>query len=91
MILLKLKWQQINIIYYNNESHNVYDDDIENKRKMLSLIIKKVWYIPLKKIKNKKNNSERKQIETVKSPHILSFHFGGQWVNSLVGLGDSSI
>ena len=51
MILLKLKWQQINIIYYNNESHNVYDEDIENKRKMLSLIIKKVWYIPLPKKK----------------------------------------
>ena len=49
MILLKLKWQHINIIYYNNKSHNVYDEDIENKRKMLSLIIKKVWYIPLKK------------------------------------------
>ena len=51
MILLKLKWQQINIIYYNNESHNVYNEDIENKRKILSLIIKKVWYIPLKKKK----------------------------------------
>ena len=63
MILLKLKWQQINIIYYNNESHNVYDEDIENKRKMLSLIIKKVWYIPLKK---NENNSERKQIEIAK-------------------------
>ena len=63
MILLKLKWQQINIIYYNNESHNVYDEDIENKRKMLSLIIKKVWYIPLKK---NDNNSDRKQIEIAK-------------------------
>ena len=51
--MLKLKWQQINIIYYNNESYNVYNEDIENKRKMLSLIIKKVWYIPLKKKKKK--------------------------------------
>ena len=51
MILLKLKWQQINIIYYNNESHDVYGEDIENKRKMLSLIIKKVWYISFKKKK----------------------------------------
>ena len=50
---------------YNNKSHNVYDEDIEDKeKKMLSLIIKKVWYIPLKK-KND-NNSERKQIEIAK-------------------------
>ena len=53
LILFKLKWQQINIIYYNNESHDVYGEDIENKRKILSLIIKKVWYIPLKKKKKK--------------------------------------
>ena len=50
---------------YNNKSHNVYNEDIEDKeKKMLSLIIKKVWYIPLKKKKN--NNSERKQIEIAK-------------------------
>ena len=68
MILLKLKWQHINIIYYNNKSHNVYDEDIENKRKMLSLIIKKVWYIPLKK---NNNNSERKKNRN--SKNVLIF------------------
>ena len=77
--MLKLKWQPINIIYYNNESHSVYDEDIGNKRKMLSLIIKKVWYIPLKK-KNS-NNSKSKQIETAKTslyPKLLFWGPTGQ-------------
>ena len=55
--MLKLKWQPINIIYYNNESHSVYDEDIGNKRKMLSLIIKKVSYIPLQQKKKKKKKT----------------------------------
>ena len=65
--MLKLKWQQINIMRYNNISHSVYNEDIENKGKMLSLIIKKVWYVPFKKKNNNnKNNSEGKQIEIAK-------------------------
>ena len=67
----------MNIIGYNNESYNVYDEDIKNKRKMLSLIIKKVWYIPLQQQQQQQqqnnNNSKSKQ----KCPHILSFRFGG--------------
>ena len=55
---------------YNNESHSEYDEDIENKRKMLSLIIKKVWYITLQKKKKYNNNnnssSESKQVEIAK-------------------------
>ena len=47
--------------HYNNESHNVYNEDIENKRKMLSLIIKKVWYIPFKKKKKKKEKTTAKE------------------------------
>ena len=59
---------------------------------MLSLIIKKVWYIALpKKKKTNNNNSKSEQIEIAKCPHILSFRFGGQRVNSLVGLGGSNI
>ena len=52
---------------YNNESHSVYDEDIENKRKILSLIIKKVWYIPLQKKKIITTaNGESKQVEIAK-------------------------
>ena len=46
---VKVATDQHHVLY--NESHSVYDEDIENKGKMLSLIIKKVWYIPLKKKK----------------------------------------
>ena len=42
---------------YNNESHSEYDEDIENKRKMLSLIIKKYGTFPYKQ----KNNNNEKQ------------------------------
>ena len=63
--MLKLKWQQINIMCYNNESHSVYDEDIENKRKMLSLIIKKYGTFPYKKIIIT-TNRESKQVEIAK-------------------------
>ena len=89
MILLKLKWQQINIMCYNNESHSVYDEDMENKRKILSLIIKKVWYIPLQQQQQQQNNNNSKSKQ--KCPHILSFCFGSQWVNSLAELRSNSI
>ena len=59
--MLKLKWQLINIIYYNNESHSVYDEDIGNKRKMLSLIIKKVWYIPLQQQQQKQQQQQQQR------------------------------
>ena len=62
---VKVETDQHHVLY--NESHSAYDEDIENKGKMLSLIIKKVWYIPFKKKKNNnKNNSKRKQIEITK-------------------------
>ena len=45
---------------------------------MLSLIIKKVWYIPLQpKKKKNNNNSESRQIETVKMSSYPKLLFWG--------------
>ena len=57
--MFKLKWQEST--YYDNESHNAYVEDIENKRKMLSLIIKKVWYMPFFFLKKKKKQKQQKE------------------------------
>ena len=71
--MFKLKWQKST--YYDNESHNAYVEDIENKRKMLSLIIKKVWYIPIKKKMQQKTNKNSK---ISSYPKLSSWRLMGQ-------------